>query len=68
MSNNVVLIKDDKGGYRVKVSYLYNNDPHVVFSPESSKLNQALMMTKRVIHQLKKRTTGSIPQRNRQKN
>ena len=55
MWNNVVLIKDNKGRYRVKVNYLNKKDPHVVFSPESANFNQALMMTKRVILQLKKK-------------
>ena len=55
MWNNIVLIEDNKGGYRVKVNYLYKSDPHVIFSPENTNYNQALMMTKRVIHQLKKK-------------
>ena len=46
MWDSVVLIKNNKGGYRVKVSYLYNNDPHVVFAPENSNFNQALIMSK----------------------
>ena len=55
MWTNLVLFKDDKGGYRVKVSYLYNNDPHVVFAPENTNFNQALIMSKKVIHQLKRK-------------
>ena len=50
MWNNVVLIKDDKAGYRVKASYLYSNDPHVVFAAENTNFNQALLMSKKVIH------------------
>ena len=66
MWNNIVLIKYNKGGYRVKVNYLHKSVPHVVFSPKNTNLNQALMMTKRVIHQLKKkRTAGNVPKRNR---
>ena len=55
MWNNIVLIKDSNGAFRVKVNYLYKSNPHVIFSPENTNYNQALMMTKRVIMQLKKK-------------
>ena len=51
MWNSIVLIKDSKGAFRVKVNYLYKSNPDVIFSPENTNYNQALMMTKRVIHQ-----------------
>ena len=55
MWDSVVLISDDKSGFRVKVSYLYDNDPNIVFAPENSNFDQALKMSQRVIHQLKKK-------------
>ena len=59
MWDSVVLINDGNGSYRVKVSYLYNNDPHVIFALENSNFHQALKTTQRVIHQLKKK--GQLP-------
>ena len=55
MWNNIVLIKDNNGSYKVKVNYLYKSDPNIIFSPENTNYNQALMMTKKVIQQLKKK-------------
>merc|ERR1711915_369422 len=55
MWNNIVLIKDSNGNYKVKVNYLYKSDPNIIFSPENTNYNQALMMTKKVIQQLKKK-------------
>ena len=38
MWNNIALIKDEKGAFRVKVNYLYKSDPNVIFSPREYKL------------------------------
>ena len=55
MWDSVVLVDDGNGSFRVKVSYLYNNNPPVIFVPENSKFQKALTMSQRVIHQLKKK-------------
>ena len=55
MWESVVLVGDGNGSFRVKVSYLYNNNSHVIFVPENSKFQKALTMSHIVIHQLKKK-------------
>ena len=36
MWDNVSLVDDGNGAYRVKIIYLYQHNPHVVFAPENS--------------------------------
>ena len=55
MWDSVVLLEDGNGSYRVKVSYLYNHNPHVIFAPQNSNFKQALAMSQRVTQQLKRK-------------
>ena len=53
--DNVNLVETGDGAYRVKVSYLYQHNPHVVFAPQNSNYKQAVAMGQNIIRQLKKK-------------
>ena len=53
--NNVTLVEDGAGGYRAKVTYLYQKKPEGVFAPQNSNYKQAVAMSQNMIRQLKKK-------------
>ena len=53
--DSVVLVINGDGSYRVKVSYIYNHNPHVIFAPQNANFQQDLAMSQRDIQQLKRK-------------
>ena len=63
MWDNVSLVDDGNGAYRVKVIYLYQHNPHVVFAPQNSDYKQAMALNQTVIRQLKRKNQLEVFQK-----
>ena len=68
MWDNVSLVDDGNGAYRVKLAHLYQHNPHAVFAPQNSNYKQAVAMSQTVIRQLKRKIQLEVFQEEINKN